>query len=79
MYYPNSCGFDRFLKSCRSHNIENVEYTVRINLAFHVQSHIAEEYNLEWTDSSARVVYVEFRGQEEHYGAVQDESSSEIL
>lgn len=78
LYHPKLVGFEHFLKSCRSRSTDSVESTARISLPFQVQTHISQKYNLGWNDSSARVVYVELRGHEEHYGTVQDDSSFEI-
>lgn len=50
----------------------------RIILPYQVQTHIFEKFNLGWSESRAKVVYLEFRGQEDQYGAAQDNDSFEV-
>lgn len=79
MYHPKMIGFEKFLKSCRSRNVDSVESMAKITLPFKVQTHISEKYHLGWNDNTARIVYVELRGHEENYGAVKDDGSFEIF
>lgn len=77
-YHPKLIGFEHHLKSFRSRSSDIVESTARIVLLFQVQSNISQKFNLAWSENSARVVYVELRGQEEQYGASNDNDSFEI-
>lgn len=51
-YNPKFIGFEHFLKLCRSPNTDCVDSTAKNGLQFKVQTHIAQNYNLMWTDSS---------------------------
>lgn len=48
-------------------------------LPFHVQTHIAKNFNSGRADISLRIVYVELRGHEAHCSAFQDDNSFELL
>lgn len=39
--------------------------------------HIHEKYNLGWLDSTARMVYIDLKGNEDYYSLVQDEKTFE--
>lgn len=77
-YHPKLIGFERFLKSYRTRGTYKMEFKARIDLTCQVQTHIFENVNLGWSESIAKVVYVELRGQEDQYGAAQDNDSFEV-
>lgn len=79
LYHPKFIGFEHFHKSCRSRSTDSVESSARVPLPFQVQTHISQKYNLGWSDSCARMVYVELRGHKEQYGAIQDDAEFEIF
>lgn len=54
---------------CRSR--DSLESVAIINFSFQVRTHIAGKFNLTWADRSAKVVYMELRGQEEQYRVLQ--------
>lgn len=58
----------------RSRSTNIVEFTAKNVLLFQVQTHIAQNYLLLWTDSSVSIVYVVLRGHEGRYGATQDDA-----
>lgn len=69
---------ENFLKQYRPRSTEYNESTARIFLPFHVQNPVTDQYNLNWTHGTTRVIYVELRGYEELYNAVSGDSASEI-
>lgn len=77
-YHPKLTGFENALKAYREHCKDDVVSTARISLPFQVETHIHAKYNLGWRDSTARMVYVDLKGHEEHYSLVQDENTFEI-
>lgn len=78
LYHTNLIGFKQILKRCRSGSADSVESTVKTSLQFQVQTHISQNYNLGWSDTSAGVVYVELRGKKEQYGTVHVDLCFEI-
>lgn len=44
-----------------------------------MQTPISEKNNLGWSETSASVIYVELRGEEEQYGALYDDSFSKSV
>lgn len=70
-YHPKIIGLKKFLKSCRSRNIDSVVSDAKISLSFQVQIHISEQYYLGWSESSTRIAYFELHEHEENYGVVK--------
>lgn len=77
-FHPKLIGFEHFLKSYRSRSIDSVESIATIHLPVQVQTHISEKYNSGWSNSTARIVYIELSCHEGHYGTVHDNSLFEI-
>lgn len=78
MYHPKLIGFKQFFTLCRERSTDSLEFTASIVLPFQVQPQIFGKFNLGWAKSDVRVVYVELRGHEVHYGTIKDEKSFEI-
>lgn len=77
-YHPKLIGFESFLKSYRFRSSDSIKLFYRISLPFKDQTQISFKFNLAWSDSFARVVYVELRVHKEQYGTIQDNDSFEI-
>lgn len=45
-HHSKNIGAEKFLKSCRSRNVDRVESIAKIYLPFQVQAHISEKYYL---------------------------------
>lgn len=70
LYHLKMAGFEKFLKSCRSQNVDSVESVAKITLPFQVHTHMSEKYHLGWSDITATIVHVGLRKHEESYGVV---------
>lgn len=79
MYHPKYLGFENALKAHRERCVDTVESSARITLPFAVQTHVYGKYNLGWRENTARMVYIDLKAYEEHYGILQDDNSFEIL
>lgn len=63
-YHAKLKWFKCFLKTYKSRSTDSIESIANINLFFQFQTHSFEEYNLEWTDSNARMILLELWGHE---------------
>jgi len=78
-YHPKYLGFEAALKKLRERNSDKVESSARIPLPFPVLSHFHGKYNLAWTDSNVRMLYVDLRAFIEDYAVVNDKDSFEVV
>lgn len=77
-YHPKLIGFERFQNSCRTRSADKLESKAKTNFPCQVQTHIFEKFNLGWSESGAKVIYVKCRGQEDYYGTGQDNDYFEV-
>lgn len=57
-------AFEHNLKSYRLHNCGDIEYLIRIDMSFHIQTNISKKLNFAWADSPVKMIYAEIRGKE---------------
>lgn len=70
-------GFKNHLKSYRSNRSNLIDYTSRIRVPFQLQTHMFSDYNLEWSDITARIICVDLHRMKENYGVAEDIDSFE--
>lgn len=67
VYHPKVLGFDNSLKGLRESKSDTVESVAHIALPFEVDTHVVKKTPLGWTDSAARVIYVDMKACKELY------------
>lgn len=66
LYNPRTIGFEIFLKSCHSRNVDSLQSVAKITLPFQVQTHISKKYHLGCNDSVAIILYIDLRDHDEN-------------
>lgn len=78
IYHSKSTGLDSVLTSYKFRCSDIFEPVGKIVLLFQVRTQISSKYNLAWYDNIARAVYVELRGQKQHYVKMLDKNFFKI-
>jgi len=61
IYHPKFMGFERALRKLRGRPSDDVVSVTRVVLPFPVQTHVESKSNLVWSDSDAKMVYIDLK------------------
>ena len=72
-------GFADSLRKLRLRSSDEIESVARIPLPFAAQTHIEQKFNLAWSESSTKMVFVDLEAYKEQYAVENDIDNFEIL